>query len=187
MGLDIYMYEVVDKIDEETTEICNAEKEAEMNDSMRRAFDKFSDYVKEETRPYYDFKKAIEAGLIKESDEPCGMRVSDGEAWFTICEEDGSSYEIKEEDIPRKPVEVISLYGKEVGYQRKCMSDGFFRDIIADCWYLDIKSNVSEKEELKCVITSDEFKKVLSYVDDDECPMNKWEFVEGKHIILFDY
>jgi hypothetical protein len=82
---------------------------------------------------------------------------------------------------------VSGLYGKEVGYQRKCMKGEFFTEVLSGCWYISEDTDVSPEDSLEVVVTNEDFERVKGYTIDSDCPINSWDFQEGKHFIVFSY
>jgi len=130
----------------------------------------------------------MEAG-IPENYVQSGMSIGDGGLTmrFSSPDESGEYITVTEDDLYTYKKIVKVLKGKEVKYQRKCMSDGFYTKFVSGCWYIDNNTELSEDDSNDIVSSYDKFEEAKQYLSDKECSMNSWEFIEGKHFIVFSY
>jgi len=46
---------------------------------------------------------------------------------------------------------------------------------------------LSEDDSNEVITTKEKFEEAKAFLLEDDCPMSKWDFIEGKHFIYFSY
>lgn len=193
MGLDIMMYKVIRKEEvEPDSEIVMTFSSDETNKSILELKEKFIDRISKVTNEYLDIEKAEELGIIPKGYVNTGMSIGQKGTFlrFADPDEDGdedTSIEVNYEDIPTYEREDEVLYGHEIEYQRKCMSDKFYTDFLSGCWYMPGESDRSYDDSNEVISTKKKFDEARKYLLENSCPMMRWDFVEGENFIYFSY
>lgn len=198
MGLDIMMYEVIQKDkecgDRESSEFTLYPEET--NKSILRLFDKFKHLAFKKREEYLDIEKyknehGLKGYTIVEQvwmgeDSTLTFMKYNGKGKL---DENSNKTVVKVSDIPTKMQEDLVLKACEVKYQRKGMKKEFYTEVVAGCWYIDDNTKLDQDDSLEFITTQNEFERVKKYVDCEYCDKTfaDWDFVEGRHFIFFSY